>query len=122
MQLMGVDSTEHGETKGLNLIPFKVDKFSPKEVASRKIPHVGFDQVKSDLDSILFKGISVNQDFYFTHSYRMVPLDSNGRVATCDYGVNFLAAYESENLFATQFHPEKSQTNGLKLLNNFLKA
>jgi glutamine amidotransferase len=122
MQLMGVDSTEDGDTKGLNLIPSKVEKFSLAEVASRKVPHVGFDQVTSDLDSILFEGISGNQDFYFVHSYRMLPPESNGRIATCDYGINFLAAYESENLFATQFHPEKSQTNGLKLLDNFLKA
>lgn len=122
MQLMGIDSTEDGNTKGLSLIPSRVDKFSLSEVANRKVPHVGFDQVKFDSDSVLFKGISGNQDFYFVHSYRMLPPDSASLIATCDYGINFLAAYESENLFATQFHPEKSQTNGLKLIDNFLKA
>jgi glutamine amidotransferase len=122
MQLMGIDSTEDGNTKGLSLIPSRVDKFSLSEVANRKIPHVGFDQVKCDSDSILFKGISGNKDFYFVHSYRMLPTDSASTIATCDYGINFLAAYESDNLFATQFHPEKSQTNGLKLIDNFLKA
>ena len=122
MQLMGVDSTEDGITTGLNLIPSKVDKFSPAEIAERKVPHIGFDQVNSDSDATLFKGISGNQDFYFVHSYRMLPPDSQGMVSTCNYGINFLAAYESDNLFATQFHPEKSQTNGLKLLDNFLKA
>lgn len=122
MQLMGVDSTEDGVTTGLNLIPSKVDKFSPSEIAERKVPHIGFDQVNSDSGGSLFKGISGNQDFYFVHSYRMIPPDSQGIVSTCNYGVDFLAAYESQNLFATQFHPEKSQTNGLKLLDNFLKA
>lgn len=122
MQLMGVDSTEDGVTTGLNLIPSKVDKFPPAEIAERKVPHIGFDKVNSDSGGKLFKGISGNQDFYFVHSYRMIPPDSHGIVSTCNYGIDFLAAYENQNLFATQFHPEKSQTNGLKLLDNFLKA
>ena len=122
MQLMAIDSTEDGITKGLNLIPSKVDKFSLAEITEQKVPHIGFDQVNSDSSGNLFKGISGNQDFYFVHSYRMLPPDSQGIVSTCNYGIEFLAAYENENLFATQFHPEKSQTNGLKLLDNFLKA
>jgi imidazole glycerol-phosphate synthase subunit HisH len=122
MQLMGVNSTEDGLTSGLNLIPSKVDKFSPAEIVERKVPHIGFNQVNIDSSGNLFKGISGNQDFYFVHSYRMLPPDSQGIVSTCNYGIDFLAAYESQNLFATQFHPEKSQSNGLKLLDNFLKA
>ena len=122
MQLMGVNSTEDGLTSGLNLIPSKVDKFSPAEIVERKVPHIGFNQVNIDSSGNLFKGISGNQDFYFVHSYRMLPPDSQGIVSTFNYGIDFLAAYESENLFATQFHPEKSQSNGLKLLDNFLKA
>ena len=120
MQLMGVNSTEDGLTSGLNLIPSKVDKFSPAEIVERKVPHIGFNQVNIDSSGNLFKGISGNQDFYFVHSYRMLPPDSQGIVSTCNYGIDFLAAYESQNLFATQFHPEKSQSNGLKLLDNFL--
>jgi imidazole glycerol-phosphate synthase subunit HisH len=122
MQLMGIDSTEDGITKGLQLIPSTVEKFSQAEIVNRKLPHIGFDQVTGDSGGNLFKGITDNQDFYFVHSYRMLPPDSQGIVSTCNYGVNFLAAYESDNLFATQFHPEKSQTNGLKLLENFLRA
>ena len=122
MQLMGVNSTEDGLTSGLNLIPSKVDKFSPAEIVERKVPNIGFNQVNIDSSGNLFKGISGNQDFYFVHSYRMLPPDSQGIVSTCNYGIDFLAAYESQNLFATQFHPEKSQSNGLKLLDNFLKA
>jgi glutamine amidotransferase len=122
MQLMGIDSTEDGITKGLNLIPSRVDKFSSLEVADLKVPHIGFDQVCGDSDGNLFKGIVGNQDFYFVHSYRMtLPVAQSG-VSTCSYGIKFLAAYECENLFATQFHPEKSQSNGLQLLQNFLQA
>jgi glutamine amidotransferase len=122
MQLFGSASTEHGETNGLSLIPLAVDKFSVENIGTKKIPHIGFDQVSSTIDSQLFKGISENSDFYFVHSYRMLPLISSGKSAICNYGVDFLAAYENQNVFATQFHPEKSQTNGLTLLRNFLVA
>ena len=122
MQLMGTDSTEDGYTLGLNLIPEKVDKFTVSEVGERKVPHIGFNQIEIDSQSVLFKGISNNSDFYFVHSYRMLPLGCQKGVSTCNYGVNFLAAFEHENLFAAQFHPEKSQTNGIKFLQNFLRA
>jgi glutamine amidotransferase len=120
MQLMGIGSSEGGETPGLGLIKTAVDKFSIKEVGSNKIPHIGFDLVRSKSDSCLFRGLQQSADFYFVHSYRMLPSDLRGRLATCNYGVDFLAAYEQDNIFATQFHPEKSQTNGLILLSNFL--
>lgn len=120
MQLMGARSSEDGDTAGLGLIPAEVDKFSPDEIGGNKIPHVGFDEVDIYSDSILFKGLKSGADFYFVHSYRMLPNGLSGKPATCNYGVEFLAAYEHENIFATQFHPEKSQTNGLILLKNFL--
>ena len=87
-----------------------------------KIPHIGFNQVTSDPDSKMFNGLPKNPDFYFVHSYRMLPRSLNGKLALCSYGNDFLAAYENENVYATQFHPEKSQTNGLVLLRNFLAA
>lgn len=120
MQLMGARSFEDGDTAGLGLIPAEVDKFSVQEVGKNKIPHVGFDEVHSQSDSVLFKGLKSSSDFYFVHSYRMLPNGLSGRTAVCNYGLEFLAAYEHENIFATQFHPEKSQTNGLMLLKNFL--
>ncbi len=120
MQLMGARSFEDGDTAGLGLIPVEVDKFSAQEVGKNKIPHVGFDMVESYSDSVLFKGLKSASDFYFVHSYRMLPNGLSGKSATCNYGVEFLAAYEQGNIFATQFHPEKSQTNGLILLRNFL--
>lgn len=122
MQLLGIDGTEEGDTNGLNLIPYKVAKFSKKEVSNRKIPHIGFNSVNFSNNSRLFTGVSPQSDFYFVHSYRMLPNQSESEQATCDYGIQFLAAYEKNNIFATQFHPEKSQTNGLILLSNFLKV
>jgi len=121
MQLMGMRSLEDGDSLGLSLIPSTVEKFSPKEIGTNKIPHVGFDTVNSPSDSQLFQGLSSSTDFYFVHSYRMLPSGLTGKVSTCVCGIEFLAAYEHENIFATQFHPEKSQINGLVLLKNFLK-
>ena len=120
MQLMGTSSSEDGNTPGLGLIKSVVEKFSLQEIGTNKIPHIGFDLVHSQPDSNLFKGLQQAADFYFVHSYRMLPADLVGKKAICDYGVEFLAAYEQDNIFAAQFHPEKSQTNGLILLKNFL--
>ena len=116
MQLMGNSGKEDGISKGLGLIDAEVDKFTFEEVNGQKVPHIGFNQVRFNADSKLFHGLPENADFYFVHSYRMLPGNLRGNLATCDYGVQFLAAYENANIFATQFHPEKSQTNGLKLL------
>lgn len=120
MQLMGSNSSEDGNTVGLGLIPAAVDKFTTQEIGANKIPHIGFDLVYSHPDARLFRGLPQAADFYFVHSYRMLPAGLSGKPATCNYGTNFLAAYEQDNIFATQFHPEKSQTNGLILLKNFL--
>lgn len=119
MQLMGTSSSEDGNTSGLGLIKSKVEKFTPQEIGANKVPHIGFDLVHSQPVSRLFKGLQQAADFYFVHSYRMLPSDLVGIQATCDYGIEFLAAYELDNIFATQFHPEKSQTNGLIILKNF---
>jgi glutamine amidotransferase len=120
MQLMGSRGSEDGDTAGLNLIPSTVDMFTRDEIGSNKIPHIGFDLVRSQPDSVLFQDLPEAADFYFVHSYRMLAHGLSGKAATCAYGIEFLAAYEQENIFATQFHPEKSQTNGLMLLKNFL--
>jgi len=120
MQLLGTKSTEDGITSGLGLINAQVEKFSANEVGGNKVPHIGFDLVQSKPNWGLFKGLDAAADFYFVHSYRMLPTGLSGRSATCKYGIDFLAAYEENNICATQFHPEKSQTNGLILLKNFL--
>lgn len=120
MQLMGSRGSEDGDMAGLGLIPSSVDMFTAQEIGTNKIPHIGFDLVHSKPDARLFRGLSDAADFYFVHSYRLLPEGLSGKVATCMYGTEFLAAYEQDNIYATQFHPEKSQTNGLVLLNNFL--
>ncbi len=120
MQLLGSHGTENGETRGLGLIPNKVERFTPEELGQNKIPHVGFNPVVFSETKGLFQGFKGNADFYFTHSYRMLVDGLDGRYAQCQYGTQFLAAFESGNVCGTQFHPEKSQSNGLILLKNFL--
>jgi len=120
MQLMGSHGSEDGDTLGLGLIPIPVDKFTFEEIGVNKIPHIGFNSVRSKPDAIIFRSLPETADFYFVHSYRMLSAGLSGEVATCVHGTEFLAAYEKDNIFAVQFHPEKSQTNGLLLLKNFL--
>jgi glutamine amidotransferase len=120
MQLLGSRGTEDGETTGLGLIPNWVDKFSARELGKNKVPHIGFNTVRFSEKSGLFRDLPDMADFYFVHSYRMLPDDLGGRIGICSYETEFLAAFELENICGTQFHPEKSQTNGLILLKNFL--
>lgn len=122
MQLLTEKGTEDGECRGLGFLPGIVDRFTREELGPLKVPHIGFNQVSASPHSRLFRGIASPADFYFVHSYRLRPMDMPGELGLCNYGIDFLAACEHENIFATQFHPEKSQTNGLKLLNNFLAA
>lgn len=122
MQILAAHSSEDGETDGLGLISTKVERFDVDVKSGLKIPHIGFNKVLSEDQSILFNGIAPSSDFYFVHSYRLLPDRLPGFHGLCRYGKDFLAAYEYENIFATQFHPEKSQTNGLKLLKNFLNS
>ena len=121
MQLLGNVGYEDGETLGLGLIPSSVEPFKSIEVGHNKIPHVGFNQVAKSKGGHLFDQLPEISDFYFVHSYRMSGGYLPGNESFCTYGVKFLAAYEDGNICATQFHPEKSQMNGLTLLQNFLK-
>jgi len=121
MQLMGNSGTEDGITKGLGFISNSVEIFNSNEIQGNKIPHIGFNEIDIQPNSKLFKNFTNKADFYFVHSYRMLQEKMNADFATCTYGVKFLAAFGINNIFATQFHPEKSQSNGLKLLENFIK-
>mgnify|MGYP006117272387 CR=1 FL=1 len=87
----------------------------------KNIPHVGFNKINYTNNNKLFKGINNGSDFYFVHSYRMLPEQLNKNISITNYGINFLSYFNIDNIYATQFHPEKSQSTGLKLLNNFLK-
>ena len=119
-QLLGISSTEEGHENGLNLIPLKVDKFKFNKT-HLKVPHIGFNSVIFDCQDKLFQGLKNEADFYFVHSYRFRSDSLDGYISYCDYGEKFLAAYHKDNIYGTQFHPEKSQTNGLILLKNFFE-
>lgn len=122
MQLMAERGSEDGASVGLGLIPGNVDPFSAAELGEQKTPHIGFNTVFASSKSVLLGNLSPKADFYFAHSYRMLPAEGAVSVGLCRHGIDFLASYERENIFAVQFHPEKSQTNGLQVLENFLFA
>jgi len=114
-QLLFSTSEEFGEGRGLDVVPGTVRRFPP----GRKIPHMGWNRVHPEPGMRLFDGIPDGAHFYFVHSYYPEPGDVALGRAWCEYGVRFAAAVERGRLFATQFHPEKSQRWGLRLLENF---
>jgi len=122
IQLMSISGTEDGFINGLGLIEASTDKFDLLKTDKLKIPHIGFNSVITPLNTNLYKGFDDIVDFYFVHSYCVNIEKLNGDLGICNYGYDFLASYEKDNIFATQFHPEKSQTNGLKLISNFLRC
>jgi imidazole glycerol-phosphate synthase subunit HisH len=119
MQVLAKRSFEGGEYEGLGWFDAEVLRIEPKEKALR-IPHIGWNNI-TFRDSPLFDGIRAGTDFYFVHSYSMRCRSKDDVVATVDYGGEVTAAIQKGNLFGTQFHPEKSQDMGLRLLTNFLK-
>lgn len=121
MQLLGSYGTEDGGSSGLGLIPNRVEKFTADETNQLKIPHIGFNSTFFSQRKGLFRNLHNPADFYYVHSYRMRIGDLDARIASCTHGIEFLAAFDKDNICGTQFHPEKSQTNGLLLLKNFLE-
>ena len=119
-QMLAQASSEDGLTHGLGVIPGPVDRFTSNELHGNKLPHIGFNRVVMPSNEGLFAGFGDEADFYFVHSYRILLSDMIGQCAICHYGTDFVAAYQRDNIFGTQFHPEKSQTNGLLILRNFL--
>lgn len=117
MQLLMSFSQEDGGAKGLGLLEGSLERFSG--VLNLPVPHVGFNTVHASSSSRLFEGLLGGTDFYFVHSFRASPATTDGILATSTYGEEFVAAVERGNVFGTQFHPEKSQSNGLRLLRNF---
>lgn len=122
MQLFADSSTEDGFSNGLGLIPGRIERFSAANLDGLKVPHIGFNWVGAINDSMLFEGLKGGGDFYFVHSYRLKYEAQAGCAGVCRHGEEFVAAYVKGNVYATQFHPEKSQTNGLRVLTNFLSA
>ncbi|MEZ4752916.1 MAG: imidazole glycerol phosphate synthase subunit HisH [Bdellovibrionota bacterium] len=119
MQLLAEESEENGLHTGLGWIKGKVKKMPANE--NLRIPHVGWSPVKPDSRNILFQNINSEASFYFDHSYHLICEDESAS-GTFDYGGKYVASIQKDNLYATQFHPEKSQNNGLRILRNFSNA
>ncbi|MBT4123430.1 MAG: imidazole glycerol phosphate synthase subunit HisH [Candidatus Ruthia sp.] len=117
LQLLFDHSQENGGTDGLSIIPGDVVKFDKSDL---KIPHMGWNTVKQELEHPLWHNIDDNARFYSVHSYYVKEADRAVVVGSTDYGIDFTCAIAKDNMFAVQFHPEKSQHDGLQLLTNFV--
>ncbi|ACM64641.2 imidazole glycerol phosphate synthase subunit HisH [Campylobacter lari] len=117
MQLFCKLGFEGGECEGLGFVDAQVLQFDLK---NEKKLHSGWDNIYYKNASEIFKNIKENSDFYFVHSY-YVKCNENAQTSMCDYEISFCSSFEKENIYAVQFHPEKSQSVGLKLLENFAK-
>jgi glutamine amidotransferase len=119
MQLL-LDHSEEGDTPGLGILPGRVRRFTPPAGSGMKVPHMGWNEVSQAGQHPLWAGVPSGERFYFVHSYYCQPADDSLTAATCEYSLSFTAALARANIFATQFHPEKSHTAGLALYRNFL--
>jgi glutamine amidotransferase len=115
LQLLFTSSEENGVHDGLDVIKGRVVRIPPLY----KVPHMGWNEVKPVPSSRIFKGVPAGSYFYFIHSYYVMAEDPEWVAAVTDYGFDFTCAVERNNVFATQFHPEKSSTVGLRVLKNF---
>ena len=119
MQLLSSKGEEDGLNDGLNFIDGEVLKMKSDNI---RLPHIGFNQVEIINDSKgIFSNINDDPDFYFVHSYKFVCKNEQNILSTSIYGEKFISSVQKDNIFGFQFHPEKSQSNGLQLLNNFVK-
>ncbi len=118
MQMLFEESEEFGMTRGLGLLPGRVSRFSDELV----VPQVGWNQIRQRLAHPLFEGIADETFFFFVHSYYCEPADSRVVLGETDYGVAYASVVAHENISGVQFHPEKSQAAGLRLLANFARA
>ena len=119
LQMFADVGYEEKETKGLGWIPGKVSKIDNKN-GKYKLPHIGWNQINIVKDTRIFKDIKDNSHMYFVHSYEFIPKDKNVISATTDYSSNVVCAVEKENILGTQFHPEKSDKMGLRIVENFI--
>ena len=119
LELLFDESEEGGSSKGMGILKGDVVRFNDRLL---KVPHIGWNQLRKKMaDCPLFKGINDNAFFYFVHSYYVRPKDKSIIAATTDYGAEFTSMVWKDNIYAIQFHPEKSQAVGLKFLENFIK-
>ncbi len=120
MQLMAKDSLEQNLTAGLGWIDGHVIALDSCRLENIHVPHVGWNNISFEQDDCFFENIDNNSHFYFDHTYKFECADKEAILAICDYGQEVVSVLRKENIFATQFHPEKSQRSGLKILRNFL--
>jgi len=120
LQILFSESEEFGSHQGLGLIKGKVVKFRPDP--EHKVPHMGWNTVEKEKEVPLLQGIESGDFFYFVHSYYVRPKETEWISTFTQYGEPFVSSIWKENLFATQFHPEKSQQKGLRILENFVKS
>ena len=120
LQMFADVGYEEVETKGLGWIPGKVTKIDNQN-GKFKLPHIGWNEIEIQKESKIFKDIKNKSHMYFVHSYEFVPEDKSVILATTDYSSKIVCAVERENLFGTQFHPEKSDKTGLTIIDNFIK-
>ena len=119
LQMFADIGYEETETKGLGWISGKVSKINNQD-GKYKLPHIGWNQIKIVKESKIFKDVESNSHMYFVHSYEFVPNDKNVISATTEYSTKLVCSVEKENIFGTQFHPEKSDKVGLKIIKNFI--
>ena len=120
LQMFADIGYEEKETKGLGWIAGKVSKIDNKN-GKFKLPHIGWNEIDVHKESKIFRDIENKSHMYFVHSYEFIPEDKSVILATTDYSSKIVCAVEKDNLFGTQFHPEKSDKTGLKIIDNFLK-
>ena len=119
LQMFADVGYEETETKGLGWISGKVSKIDNKN-GEYKLPHIGWNQINIVKDSKIFKDVENNSHMYFVHSYEFIPEDKDVISATTDYSSKVVCSVEKDNIFGTQFHPEKSDKIGLKIIKNFI--
>ena len=119
LQMFADKGYEEIETEGFGWISGKVSKIDNQN-GDFKLPHIGWNQINIVKESKIFKGIENKSHMYFVHSYEFIPEDKNVISATTDYSSNIVCSVEKENIFGTQFHPEKSDKVGLKIISNFI--
>ena len=119
LQMFADIGYEETETKGLGWISGKVSKIDNQD-KKYKLPHIGWNQINIIKESKIFKDIKNSSHMYFVHSYEFIPNDKNVISATTDYSTKIVCSVEKENLFGTQFHPEKSDKIGLQIIQNFI--
>ena len=125
MQLLFTDSVEFGLYSGLNVIPGHVLRFPDQMIVASeklKVPQMGWNQISFKRRPPAFAGVENGSNVYFVHSYYVKPDDSSVIATTTDYGIEFCSSVWKDNIVATQFHPEKSQAIGLKILKNFAES